>query len=91
MLPLDVSKSDPSFVGAAFALILACGWLPSLFVPLIFQAVLDRGISLQIVMAIFTIPTIVSVFIQMFIEETGPKAKQMQAEDVTQMTNKAIK
>jgi MFS family permease len=91
MVPLDVSKSDPSFVGAAFALILACGWLPSLFVPMIFQAVLDRGISLQIVMAIFTIPTIVSVFIQMFIEETGPKAKQMQAEDVTQMKNKAIK
>jgi hypothetical protein len=87
MLPLDVSKSDPSFVGAAFALILACGWIPSLFVPMIFQPALDRGISKQIVMAIFAIPTLVSVFIKMFIRETDPKAKQMQAEGVTHLSS----
>ncbi|KAF0817720.1 MULTISPECIES: MFS transporter [unclassified Cytobacillus] len=91
MIPLDVSKSDPSFVGAAFAIILACGWLPAFFVPAVFQALLNLGMSMSMVMVIFTIPTLGSIFLQMFIEETGPKAKQKQAEAVIQMTNKAIK
>ncbi|MFB3162318.1 MFS transporter [Neobacillus sp. 179-J 1A1 HS] len=87
MVPLDVSKSDPSFVGAAFAVILACGWLPSFFIPKIFQTILDLGMSMPIVMAIFTIPTLGSIIVQMFIEETGPKAKQQRAEAVIQFEN----
>ncbi|MEW9673413.1 nitrate/nitrite transporter [Ammoniphilus sp. 3BR4] len=89
MISLDLSKSDPSFIGAAFAIILACAWSPAFFVPAIFQALLNLGMSMQIVMLIFTIPTLGSIFLQMFIEETGPKAKQkqMQAETITRLAN----
>ena len=76
IVPLELSGGNTSFIAAAAALILAAGWIPSYFIPYVFQALLDAGVSMQMGMAVFLIPGVISLIAVSFIKETSQKAKK---------------
>lgn len=79
-VPADILKGEqPGVYAAAISLTLGSGTIFTVFIPGVFQFILDHGMSIKTALIIFVLPAAVSLIPVCMVKETGPKGKDVRA------------
>jgi MFS family permease len=71
IIPMELDKMNPTLVGAAFSLILSCGFVSGLIAPAV-AGWMGDNFSLRMAIFLCTIPCLIGMFACMKMPETGP-------------------